>query len=70
MALGIGLMSRELAEYVVCVVGNAQGGVCRGCCRLCERLMYVCRCAGSGRCVGVLIVECVGVRRAICRVIG
>ena len=28
LALGIGLMSRELAEYVVCVVGNAQGGMC------------------------------------------
>ena len=45
LALGIGLMSRELVVYVVCVVGNAQGGVCRGCCRLCERLMCVCRCA-------------------------
>ena len=44
----------------MCVVGNAQGGVCRGCCRLCERLMYVCRVAGSGRCVGVL-------RMAMCR---
>ena len=48
-------MSRELAEYVVCVVGNAQGGVCSGYCRLCERLMCVCRVAGSGRCVGLMI---------------
>ena len=45
----------------MCVVGNAQGGVCRGWCRLCERLMCVCRVAGSDRCIGVM-------RRAMYRV--